>query len=283
MTSIKSWPCCSAGFRPGQAPLWVKIRSYRIATFTAGSTSISGHPLTRRNTVSHGTGLPEPPLWVLPAHPPDVGGSAPILVLWCAPHKKIGAYVSFHQLRTSQGRLPLNFGALMAAAGIDNRPKRDGHHIAGAGKSLRWHHPKRPRLGCKRRLPCSSTALSCWPAPRSSRSALPRQALRLLRPNPAPRSVPSASAKNARSGPPYTRRCRRRSPPQARAQQARAQQQAQQAAAARAQQQAAAAPLTKPNAASSPANCGLKKEYVNNAVKFTDTCTGEWAKGDGSM
>jgi hypothetical protein len=64
----------------------------------------------------------------------------------------------------------------------------------------------------------------------------------------------------------------------ARAQQARAQQQAQQAAAARAKQQAAAAPLTKPNAASSPANCGLKKEYVNNAVKFTDTCTGEWAQ-----
>jgi hypothetical protein len=27
---------------------------------------------------------------------------------------------------------------------IDNRRNRDGHHIAGAGETLRWHHPKRP-------------------------------------------------------------------------------------------------------------------------------------------
>jgi hypothetical protein len=62
---------------------------------------------------------------------------------------------------------------------------------------------------------------------------------------------------------------------------ARAQQQ--QAAAARAQQQqAAAAPVTKPTATSSPPekSCGLTKEYVNGAVRFRDTCTGEWAQQD---
>ena len=37
---------------------------------------------------------------------------------------------------------------------------------------------------------------------------------------------------------------------------------------------------TRPNAASSPATCGLTKEYVNGAVKFRDTCTGEWAQRD---
>ena len=68
----------------------------------------------------------------------------------------------------------------------------------------------------------------------------------------------------------------------ARAQQARAQQQAQKAAAVRAQQQAGAAPVTKPTATSSPPekSCGLTKEYVNGAVKFRDTCTGEWAQQD---
>jgi hypothetical protein len=35
-------------------------------------------------------------------------------------------------------------GARMAAADINNRPNRDGHHIAGAGETLRWQHPKRP-------------------------------------------------------------------------------------------------------------------------------------------
>ena len=57
----------------------------------------------------------------------------------------------------------------------------------------------------------------------------------------------------------------------------------QQAAAARAQQQqAAAAPVTKPTATSSPPekSCGLTKEYVNGAVRFRDTCTGEWAQQD---
>ena len=68
----------------------------------------------------------------------------------------------------------------------------------------------------------------------------------------------------------------------ARAQQARAQQQAQKAAAVRAQQQTAAAPVTKPTATSSPPekSCGLTKEYVDGAVKFRDTCTGEWAQGN---
>ena len=77
-----------------------------------------------------------------------------------------------------------------------------------------------------------------------------------------------------------------------RAQQARAQQQAQKAAAGRAQQQATAARATKPTTASSPEaksnatssppekSCGLTKEYVNGAVKFRDTCTGEWAQQD---
>ena len=51
----------------------VKTRIYRIATFTAGSTSISGHPLTREEYSFARDGLPEPPLWVLPPHPPDVG------------------------------------------------------------------------------------------------------------------------------------------------------------------------------------------------------------------
>ena len=60
---------------------------------------------------------------------------------------------------------------------------------------------------------------------------------------------------------------------------ARAQQRTQKAAAARAQQQAAAARETKPTEASSPpATCGLTKEYVDYAVKFRDTCTGEWAQ-----
>jgi len=56
----------------------------------------------------------------------------------------------------------------------------------------------------------------------------------------------------------------------------------QQAAAARAQQQqAAAARVTKPTASSPPEkSCGLTKEYVNGAVKFRDTCTGEWAQQD---
>ena len=75
-------------------------------------------------------------------------------------------------------------------------------------------------------------------------------------------------------------------------QQASAQQQAQKAAAVRAQQQATAARATKPTAASSPEakptatssppekSCGLTKEYVNGAVKFRDTCTGEWAQQD---
>jgi hypothetical protein len=34
----------------------------------------------------------------------------------------------------------------------------------------------------------------------------------------------------------------------------------------------------KANTASSPAACGLTKEYVNGAVRFRDTCTGEWAQ-----
>ena len=60
---------------------------------------------------------------------------------------------------------------------------------------------------------------------------------------------------------------------------ARAQQQQMQAARAQQQaQQAAAARVAKPNAASSPESCGLTKEYVNGAVKFRDTCTGEWAE-----
>jgi hypothetical protein len=70
----------------------------------------------------------------------------------------------------------------------------------------------------------------------------------------------------------------------ARAQQARAQQQAQKAAAVRAQQQAAAARVTKPTATSSPPeSCGLTKEYVDGAVKFRDTCTGEWAQQDNNI
>ena len=64
----------------------------------------------------------------------------------------------------------------------------------------------------------------------------------------------------------------------ARAQQQMMQQQQMQAARAQQQQQAAAARVTKPNAASSPESCGLTKEYVNGAVKFRDTCTGEWAE-----
>ena len=43
----------------------------------------------------------------------------------------------------------------------------------------------------------------------------------------------------------------------------------QQAAVARAQQQQAP-----------EKSCGLTKEYVNGAVKFRDTCTGEWAQRD---
>ena len=42
-----------------QCRRWVKTRSYRIATLMAGFISISGHSLTRRNTVSRGTGLPD--------------------------------------------------------------------------------------------------------------------------------------------------------------------------------------------------------------------------------
>jgi len=46
-------------------------------------------------------------------------------------------------------------------------------------------------------------------------------------------------------------------------------------------QQAAAARVTKPTASSPPEkSCGLTKEYVNGAVKFRDTCTGEWAQQD---
>jgi hypothetical protein len=71
----------------------------------------------------------------------------------------------------------------------------------------------------------------------------------------------------------------------ARSQQARTQRQAQKADAARAQQQAAAAPATKPTATSSPPekSCGLTKEYVDSAVKFRDTCTGEWAERDNNL
>jgi hypothetical protein len=65
---------------------------------------------------------------------------------------------------------------------------------------------------------------------------------------------------------------------------ARAQQQAQKAAAVRAQQQAAAARVTKPTATSSPPeSCGLTKDYVDGAVKFRDTCTGEWAQQDNNI
>jgi hypothetical protein len=65
-------------------------------------------------------------------------------------------------------------------------------------------------------------------------------------------------------------------------------QQMQQMQAARAQQQAqqaAAAPVTKPTATSSPPekSCGLTKEYVEGAVKFRDTCTGEWAQQDNTI
>jgi septal ring factor EnvC (AmiA/AmiB activator) len=75
-------------------------------------------------------------------------------------------------------------------------------------------------------------------------------------------------------------------------QQARAQQQAQKAAAVRAQQQAAAARATKPTAASSPEakptatssppekSCGVTEYTVDGAVKFQDTCTGEWIQQD---
>ena len=35
---------------------------------------------------------------------------------------------------------------------------------------------------------------------------------------------------------------------------------------------------TKSDAASSPAACGLTKEYENGALTFRDTCTGEWAQ-----
>ena len=71
----------------------------------------------------------------------------------------------------------------------------------------------------------------------------------------------------------------------ARAQQARAQRQAQKADAVRPQQQSAAAPVTKPAATSSPPekSCGLTKEYVDSAVKFRDTCTGEWAERDNNL
>ena len=56
---------------------------------------------------------------------------------------------------------------------------------------------------------------------------------------------------------------------------ARAQQQRQQAAAARAQQQQQQQQQQAPEK-----SCGLTKEYVNGAVKFRDTCTGEWAQRD---
>ena len=64
---------------------------------------------------------------------------------------------------------------------------------------------------------------------------------------------------------------------------ARAQQQAQKAAAARAQQEAAAARAQQQQQQQQQApekSCGLTKEYVNGAVKFRDTCTGEWAQRD---
>ena len=35
---------------------------------------------------------------------------------------------------------------------------------------------------------------------------------------------------------------------------------------------------TKSNTASSPATCGLTKEYNKGALTFRDTCTGEWAQ-----
>jgi hypothetical protein len=67
----------------------------------------------------------------------------------------------------------------------------------------------------------------------------------------------------------------------ARTQQQMMQQQKMQAARAQQQaQQATASRVTKPNTASSPETCGLTKEYVNGAVKFRDTCTGEWAERD---
>ena len=59
---------------------------------------------------------------------------------------------------------------------------------------------------------------------------------------------------------------------------ARAQQQQAAAARAQQQQQAAAARVTKPTATSSPEKSCLTKEYVDGAVKFRDTCTGEWAQ-----
>jgi len=35
---------------------------------------------------------------------------------------------------------------------------------------------------------------------------------------------------------------------------------------------------TKPSGASASTTCGLTKQYVNGAVTFSDTCTGEWAQ-----
>jgi DNA segregation ATPase FtsK/SpoIIIE-like protein len=63
---------------------------------------------------------------------------------------------------------------------------------------------------------------------------------------------------------------------------ARAQQQAQQAAAVRAQQQAAAPRVTKPTATLTSSPC-LTKEYVDGAVMFRDTCTGEWAQQNNNI
>src|SRR5262245_26248863 len=57
---------------------------------------------------------------------------------------------------------------------------------------------------------------------------------------------------------------------------------AQQMQAARAQQQTQQAAPAKPKPAASPSSCGLTKEYINGAVKFRDTCTGEWAERDPS-
>ena len=58
--------------------------------------------------------------------------------------------------------------------------------------------------------------------------------------------------------------------------------QAESAAARAQQQQAAAAPVTKPTATSSPPekSCGVTEYTVDGAVKFRDTCTGEWIQQD---
>ena len=78
---------CVAAIQCGVCRLGVKTRSYRIATLVAGFISISGHSLTRRNTVSRGTGpLPDSALGhpsPLPsAHPPDAGSEEDAIEGW---------------------------------------------------------------------------------------------------------------------------------------------------------------------------------------------------------